>query len=142
VLPTTVVAAFRSPSGLVYRDALLSGGVPRVRARPLWRVPEDNPRSGHDDATRLVVRDLERAGVDIVSEARSGARATSAARAGADGARRAKPGTARAAREADTGAGERWARSRDRRPCSRATRRFLRGETSHPIKITVPGVSP
>jgi len=68
LLPTTVVGSFPQPEWLVDRAALLSGGVPRVPKPTLWRVREDLREEAQDDATRLVVRDMERAGVDIVSD--------------------------------------------------------------------------
>ncbi len=41
---------------------------PRVRARELWRVPEPFLEEAQDDATRLAVQDMERAGVDVVTD--------------------------------------------------------------------------
>ena len=68
LLPTTVVGSFPQPEWLVDREALLSGGVPRVPRGTLWRVPAEVRDQAHDDAVRLAVRDLERAGIDIVSD--------------------------------------------------------------------------
>src|SRR4030095_9479952 len=67
-LPTTVVGSFPQPEWLVDREALLSGGVPRVPRGTLWRVPDELRGQAHDDAVRLAVRALERAGIDIVSD--------------------------------------------------------------------------
>src|SRR5207342_968871 len=41
---------------------------PRVRARELWRVPEAQLEEAQDDATRLAVGDMERAGVDVITD--------------------------------------------------------------------------
>jgi 5-methyltetrahydropteroyltriglutamate--homocysteine methyltransferase len=41
---------------------------PRVRARELWRIPELLLEEAQDDATRLAVQDLERAGVDVITD--------------------------------------------------------------------------
>ena len=68
LLATTVVGSFPQPEWLVDRAALLSGGVPRVPRPGLWRMPDELRELAHDDAVRLAVRDLERAGVDIVSD--------------------------------------------------------------------------
>ena len=65
ILPTTVVGSFPQPEWLIYRDELLTGGVPRVPRPSLWRVPDELREQAQDDATRLVVRDMERAGVEI-----------------------------------------------------------------------------
>ena len=41
---------------------------PRVRAREVWRIQEPYLEEAQDDATVLAVRDLERAGIDIVTD--------------------------------------------------------------------------
>ena len=41
---------------------------PRVRLREVWRPPGPLLESAQDDATRLAVADMERAGVDIVTD--------------------------------------------------------------------------
>jgi 5-methyltetrahydropteroyltriglutamate--homocysteine methyltransferase len=67
LLPTTVVGSYPQPDWLVDR-ALLAKGVPRVRARELWRVPEAFLEQAQDDATLLAIRDMERAGIDIITD--------------------------------------------------------------------------
>ena len=39
-----------------------------MRARELWRVPEPFLEEAQDDATRLAVQDMERAGVDVITD--------------------------------------------------------------------------
>ena len=39
-----------------------------MRARELWRVSEELLEQAQDDATRLAVSDMERAGVDVVTD--------------------------------------------------------------------------
>ncbi len=39
-----------------------------MRARELWRVPEPFLEEAQDDATRLAVRDMERAGIDVITD--------------------------------------------------------------------------
>ncbi len=68
VLATTVVGSYPQPPWLVDREKLEAGGVPRVRMREVWRVPESLLGPAQDDAVRLAVHDLERAGVDIVTD--------------------------------------------------------------------------
>src|SRR5439155_293472 len=41
---------------------------PRVRARELWRVDERFLEEAQDDATLLAIRDMEEAGVDVISD--------------------------------------------------------------------------
>ncbi len=67
LLPTTVVGSYPQPDWLVDRE-LLRTGVPRVRQRELWRVAEPWLRQAQDDATLLAIRDMERAGIDIVTD--------------------------------------------------------------------------
>jgi 5-methyltetrahydropteroyltriglutamate--homocysteine methyltransferase len=67
VLTTTVVGSYPQPDWLVDR-AMLSKGVPRVRQRGIWRVPEDLLEQAQDDATIVAIRDMERAGIDIISD--------------------------------------------------------------------------
>jgi 5-methyltetrahydropteroyltriglutamate--homocysteine methyltransferase len=68
ILPTTVVGSYPQPDWLVDREALAARLVPRVRARDIWRVPEEFLRQAQDDATVLALRDMERAGIDIVTD--------------------------------------------------------------------------
>src|ERR1700686_1959352 len=66
LLPTTVVGSYPQPDWLVDRD-LLSKGVARVRL-DLWRVSEPWLEQAQDDATLLAIRDMERAGIDIITD--------------------------------------------------------------------------
>ena len=65
LLQTTVVGSYPQPDWLVDR-ALLAKGVPRTRLRELWRVQDPWLQQAQDDATLLAIRDMERAGIDIV----------------------------------------------------------------------------
>ena len=67
VLPTTVVGSYPQPDWLANR-LLLSKIVPRVRLTDLWRVPEQYLEQAQDDATVVAIRDMERAGIDIVTD--------------------------------------------------------------------------
>lgn len=67
ILPTTVVGSWPQPDWLVDR-ALLMQGVPRVRMAQMWRVPEPFLEEAQDDATVVAIRDMERAGIDIVTD--------------------------------------------------------------------------
>ena len=68
VLPTTVVGSYVQPAWLVDRRNLESRLPPRVRARELWKVAEQDLEEAQDAATLAAIRDMERAGVDIVSD--------------------------------------------------------------------------
>jgi 5-methyltetrahydropteroyltriglutamate--homocysteine methyltransferase len=67
LLPTTVVGSYPQPDWLVDR-AMLSKGVPRVNMHELWRIPAENLKQAQDDATLLAIRDMERAGIDIITD--------------------------------------------------------------------------
>ena len=66
-LPTTVVGSYPQPEWLVDR-ALLSKSVPRTRMHEMWRLPEEHLEEAQDDATIVAIRDMERAGIDIVTD--------------------------------------------------------------------------
>jgi 5-methyltetrahydropteroyltriglutamate--homocysteine methyltransferase len=68
VLPTTVVGSFPQPDWLIDRDNLKHRLPPRVRAKEIWRVPEPWLEQAQDDATLLAIREMEHAGVDIISD--------------------------------------------------------------------------
>lgn len=67
-LLTTVVGSYPQPQWLVDRKNLQSRLPPRVRAREIWRIPEPLLQEAQDDATILAIRDMERAGIDIISD--------------------------------------------------------------------------
>src|SRR3546814_5905131 len=68
LLPTTVVGSYAQPDWLIDRDGLKGRLPPRVRAKELWRVPPDHLEEAQDDATLVAIRDMERAGVDIITD--------------------------------------------------------------------------
>jgi 5-methyltetrahydropteroyltriglutamate--homocysteine methyltransferase len=68
MLTTTVVGSYPQPRWLVDHEKFRSVTVPRVRMREVWRVPEPYLAEAQDDAVRLAVRDMELAGVDVVTD--------------------------------------------------------------------------
>jgi 5-methyltetrahydropteroyltriglutamate--homocysteine methyltransferase len=68
ILPTTVVGSYPQPDWLVDRGNLGGRLPPRVRAREMWRVPEPYLEEAQDDATLVAIRDMERAGIDIITD--------------------------------------------------------------------------
>jgi len=140
LLPTTVVGSFPQPEWLVDREALLSGGVPRVPRGTLWRVPDELRGQAHDDAVRLAVRDLERAGLDIVSDGEVRRESyfnwLAPALTGLDVE---KPGTAMSRVGRPTPVPRAVGPITRPKPVLARHTAFLRGETSLPIKVTVPG---
>jgi 5-methyltetrahydropteroyltriglutamate--homocysteine methyltransferase len=68
LLPTTVVGSYPQPEWLIDRDKLTHLPPVRIRAQELWRVPEPWLEGAQDDATLIAIRDMERAGIDIITD--------------------------------------------------------------------------
>src|SRR5437879_12932565 len=68
ILPTTVVGSYPQPEWLVDRQMLGSRLPPRTRALEIWRVAPEFLEQAQDDATIVAIRDMERAGVDIITD--------------------------------------------------------------------------
>jgi 5-methyltetrahydropteroyltriglutamate--homocysteine methyltransferase len=66
-LQTAVVGSYPQPEWLIDRKRLGSR-VPRLRAHDIWRVEPELLESAQDDATVLAIRDMEHAGLDIISD--------------------------------------------------------------------------
>jgi 5-methyltetrahydropteroyltriglutamate--homocysteine methyltransferase len=66
-LPTTVVGSYPQPDWLIDRD-MLKTQVPRVRVPEIWRLDEKWLKAAQDDAALLAIRDMERAGIDIITD--------------------------------------------------------------------------
>src|SRR5262245_19272200 len=68
LFPVTLVGSYPQPDWLIDRAQLLAHGVPRVRAKQLWRIPEPLLDEAQRDATLLAIRAQEEAGLDIVTD--------------------------------------------------------------------------
>jgi 5-methyltetrahydropteroyltriglutamate--homocysteine methyltransferase len=139
-LPSTVVGSYPQPEWLIDRDALGSHSVPRVRVSAAWRIPERYLQDAQDDATVVAIRDMERAGIDTITDGEirreSYSNRFATALEGVDGEH---PATIR------TRGGEprlvprivgpvRW-----RGPVEARDVEFLRANTDRTTKITLPG---
>ena len=67
MITTTVVGSYPQPNWLIDRGKLGSK-VPRVRAPEIWRVAPQFLEQAQDDATLLAIRDMELAGIDIITD--------------------------------------------------------------------------
>lgn len=67
-LSTTVIGSYPQPAWLIDHELLRAKVVPRVRAHDVWRVPEAFLEQAQNDATLLAIRDMERAGVDVITD--------------------------------------------------------------------------
>jgi 5-methyltetrahydropteroyltriglutamate--homocysteine methyltransferase len=68
LLQTTVVGSYPQPEWLVDRSLLGSRLPPRTRALEVWRLPPELMEQAQDDATRLAILDMERAGIDVITD--------------------------------------------------------------------------
>ena len=68
LFPTTLVGSLPQPEWLIDRKKLAGRFPPRVRARELWRIPEEFLAEAQNDATLLAIRMQEEAGLDIVTD--------------------------------------------------------------------------
>lgn len=68
LISTTVVGSYPQPLWLVDLAKLKEHVVPRVRAGDIWRIPEPLLKDAQDDGTRLAIHDMERAGVDVITD--------------------------------------------------------------------------
>ena len=68
ILATTVVGSYPQPDWLVDRKVLGSRLPPRTRALEIWRIAPDLLEQAQDDATIVAIRDMERAGIDIITD--------------------------------------------------------------------------
>ena len=140
LLPTTVVGSYVQPDWLVDRNMLKAIVPPRVRARDIWRVAPENLEEAQDAATLAAIHDMERAGIDIITdgeirrESYSNRFATALEGVDIDNpaevpGRSGKPNPV----PRITGAIKRT------RPVEVADVEFLRANTNRKIKITLPG---
>ena len=140
LLPTTVVGSYPQPDWLIDRAALGSHSVPRVRMRGAWRIAEPYLIEAQDDATLVAIREMEEAGIDIITDGEIRRESYSNRFATAlDGVDAEHPATIATrggeAREVPRIVGPvRW-----RGPVEVADLEFLRRHTMRRAKITLPG---
>jgi 5-methyltetrahydropteroyltriglutamate--homocysteine methyltransferase len=139
-LVTTVVGSYPQPEWLIDRQRLGDRLPPRVRARELWRVPDPYLEEAQDDATRLAVRDQERAGVDVVTDGEMRRESYSNRFATAlDGVDLDSPGVALDRTGHENPVPRVVGPVTRTRPVEVRDVEFLRAITDRRIKITVPG---
>ena len=140
VLQTTVIGSYPQPDWLVNRDMLGSRLPPRTRAREIWRVPPEFLEAAQDDATLLAIRDLERAGLDIITDGEIRRESYSNRFATAlDGMDVDQPGTAIDRTGSPTPVPAVRGPVRRHEPVELRDVRFLRQSTDRKVKITLPG---
>jgi len=139
-LCTTVVGSYPQPDWLIDRRALTSGTVPRVRAHELWRVSDEFLEQAQDDATRLAVLDMERAGVDVVTDGEARRESYSNRFATAlDGVDAERPGSVIGRSGRAISVPRVVGPIKRSRPVQVRDAAFLRSCTTRRIKVTLPG---
>jgi 5-methyltetrahydropteroyltriglutamate--homocysteine methyltransferase len=140
ILPTTLVGSYPQPDWLIDRTKLAGRFPPRVRAKELWRVAPEWLEQAQDDATLLAIRDQERAGLDIITDGEMRRESYSNRFATAlEGVDIDNPGTALDRSGHPNPVPRVVGRIRRRHPVQVRDVTFLRANTDHKIKMTVPG---
>ena len=140
MITTTVVGSYPQPGWLVDRERFKGNVVPRIRMPQVWRVEAPWLEEAQDDAVRVAVADMERAGVDVVSDGEQRRESYFNCFANAlGGIDLERPGSAVARLGRPTPVPRVVGPIERVRPVSVAEARFLRGLTDRRIKITVPG---
>jgi len=140
LLPTTLVGSYAQPDWLLDRSKLAKRFPPRVRAGELWRIDPQWLQEAQDDATRLAILDQERAGLDIITdgeirrESYSNRFATEL-----EGVDLDNPGTALDRSGHPNPVPRVVGKIKRRGPVEVRDLKFLRSQTSKPVKMTVPG---
>jgi 5-methyltetrahydropteroyltriglutamate--homocysteine methyltransferase len=138
LLPTTVVGSYPQPDWLVNRE-MLSKSVPRVRM-DIWRIPEPLLEQAQDDATVVAIRDMERAGIDIITDGEIRRESYSNRFATAlEGIDTANPGHVKARSGHETLVPRVVSKIRRARAVEVRDMQFLRANTDRVAKITLPG---
>jgi 5-methyltetrahydropteroyltriglutamate--homocysteine methyltransferase len=139
LLPTTVVGSYPQPEWLVDR-AMLSKSVPRTRMHEMWRLPMEHLEEAQDDATIVAIRDMERAGIDVVTDGEIRRESYSNRFATAlEGIDVDKPAIIVSRSGQETPVPRVVGNVRRTHPVELRDMEFLRRNTDHAAKITLPG---
>src|SRR5258705_7250547 len=140
LFPTSLVGSYPQPEWLIDRQKLAKEMPGRIRAQELWRVSAECLEQAQDDATMLAIREQERAGLDIITDGEirreSYSNRFATALAGID---LENPGTVVTRTGRKSLVPRVVAEIRRKNSVQVRDVQFLRANTEHPIKITVPG---
>ena len=140
LLPTSLVGSYPQPDWLIDRKALAARFPPRTPTPSLWRVAPEFLQEAQDDAARIAIRDQERAGLDIVTDGEVRRESYSVRFANAlEGIDLTNPGEALDRSGHPVSAPRVTGAIRRKRPVEVEALKFLKANTSRPVKITVPG---
>lgn len=139
-ITTTVVGSYPQPAWLVDRERFKQNVVPRIRMPQVWRVDAAHLEEAQDDAVRVAVAEMERAGIDVISDGEQRRESYFNRFANAlGGVDPDRPGTAIARLGRPTPVPRVVGPIERTGPVSVPEAAFLRGVTDRRIKITVPG---
>nr|MDQ6918640.1 cobalamin-independent methionine synthase II family protein [Candidatus Dormibacteraeota bacterium] len=125
---------------LVDRAVLGARLPPRTRAPEIWRISAEHREEAQDDATLVAIRDLERAGIDIVTDGEIRRESYSNRFAAAlEGMDVDNPGVALDRTGHPNPVPRVTGAIRRVSPVLLRDARFLRANTDRPIKVTIPG---
>src|SRR5438309_476476 len=140
LFPTSLVGSYPQPDWLIDRANLAGRFPPRVRSKELWRVAPEWLEEAQDDATILAIRDQERAGLDIITDGEMRRESYSNRFATAlEGVDIENPGSALDRSGHPNPVPRVVGKIRRKHPVQVRDAQFLRANTGHPIKMTVPG---
>ncbi len=140
LVPTALVGSYVQPDWLVDRAKLGGMAPPRVRARELWRLPEEHLEEAQDAATLVAIRAMERAGLDILSDGELRRESYSNRfHAALDGLDLDEPATITGRSGRPIAVPRVIGPIRRRHAVQVRDVEFLRAHTEHTIKITLPG---
>jgi len=139
-LGTTVVGSYPQPDWLIDREALSHAGVPRVRNTGLWRVASGYLEAAQDDATLLAIGEMERAGLDLITDGEIRRESYSNRFATAlDGVDIENPGQVQGRSGQPTIVPRVVGPIKRKQPVQVRDVEFLRANTTRRIEVTVPG---
>jgi 5-methyltetrahydropteroyltriglutamate--homocysteine methyltransferase len=140
LFPTTLVGSYPQPEWLIDRAKLAKRFPPRVRAKELWRIPEEFLAEAQADATILAIKAQEDAGLDIITDGEIRRESYSNRFATAlEGVDLDNPGSALDRSGHPNPVPRVTGRIRRRHAVEVEDMKFLRAHTTKKTKITVPG---
>lgn len=140
LFPTTIVGSYPQPEWLIDRKKLAGRFPPRIRAKELWRIPEEFLQEAMEDATLVAIRAQERAGLDIITDGEIRRESYSNRIATAlEGVDIDHPGTALDRSGHPNPVPRIVGKIRRVRPIEVEDLLFLKANTDRKVKITVPG---
>lgn len=140
LIPTMLVGSYPQPGWLINRDILMGSGPPRVRMRQVWRMAGNELSEAQNDAVLTAIHDQERAGIAIITDGEVRRESYFNAFATAlDGIDLDNPGTIKSRSGNPTQVPRVTGPIKLTRSVHADEVAFLRAQTDHPIKVTIPG---